>query len=158
MLEAALNREQTSRLISLIRRAQSSNGQDSFTIKTYSELTAVRTLAANQYPDVSLQTYMIHTFADNKQFEKRKISVPHKNKYREYDVHVRPLMKWALSLVDHPRLAPKFTWDAEHISKYNGYKWIRVYHEPWTGDDWWSIQVSHFIFCAFPSLIISLSL
>lgn len=54
MLEAALNREQTSRLISLIQRAQSSNGQDSFTITTYSKLTAVRTLAANQYPDVSL--------------------------------------------------------------------------------------------------------
>lgn len=100
---------------------------------------------------------MIRTVADIKQFEKRPISVPHKRQLRDYDVYVRPLMKWALSLVDHPRLATNFTWDSERISKYNGYKWIRVYHEPWTGDDWWSIQVSHFIFRAFPSLNISLS-
>ncbi|KAF7965604.1 hypothetical protein HWV62_42659 [Athelia sp. TMB] len=49
-------------------------------------------------------------------------------------------MQWALHMVDHPRLAPQFTWDAEKISKWIGYKWVHVYHEPWTADHWWSIQ------------------
>lgn len=77
------------------------------------------------------------------QFEKHTVLVPYKREEREYNVHFRPLMQWALNLVDHPRLAPQFIWDAERISKYNGYKWVRVYHEPWTADHWWQVQVSH---------------
>lgn len=53
MMEAALNHNQTARLISLIQRAQSSNNQDSFTIQSYSDLANIRTLAGEQYVDVS---------------------------------------------------------------------------------------------------------
>ncbi|KAF7980011.1 hypothetical protein HWV62_40118 [Athelia sp. TMB] len=124
MLEAALNKNQTSRLISLIRRAQAASSEDTFTIKSYSELVSVREQASKCYVD----------------FDHRTISVPYKQQTREYEVHFRPLMQWALHMVDHPRLAPQFTWDAERISKWNGYKWVRVYHEPWTADHWWSVQ------------------
>ncbi|KZP04009.1 hypothetical protein FIBSPDRAFT_904596 [Athelia psychrophila] len=45
-----------------------------------------------------------------------------------------------MNIVNHPRLAPQFTWDAEKISKFNGLNWEHVYHEPWTANDWWSVQ------------------
>lgn len=75
------------------------------------------------------------------QFSKRTVSVPYKNETRSYDVHIRPLWEWTLSLVDHPRLIGLFTFDAEKIFKFNGLRWVRCFHEPWTGDSWWKIQV-----------------
>lgn len=58
-----------------------------------------------------------------------------------YEAYHRPLWDWALGLLDHPRLASHFVWDAEKIFKFNGAKWVRLYHEPWTSNDWWNVQV-----------------
>lgn len=60
MMEAALNQSHMSRLISIIQRAQASSDQDEFTIKSYSDLAAIRQRAANQYVDVSHKTYTNH--------------------------------------------------------------------------------------------------
>jgi hypothetical protein len=75
------------------------------------------------------------------QFEKKDVVVKYKNIERYYDMHSRPLFEWALWHLDHPRIIPHFVWDAERLSKFNGVRWMRFYHEPWTGDHWWNTQV-----------------
>jgi hypothetical protein len=58
-----------------------------------------------------------------------------------FDVYVRPLWDWALDLLDNSLLAPHFVWDAQRVFKHNGTCFERFYDEPWTGDQWWKIQV-----------------
>ncbi|KAF7967708.1 hypothetical protein HWV62_33335 [Athelia sp. TMB] len=125
MQEAALNREQISRLISLIHQARLHKDGEGFTITSYSDL---KSSWDNAAAVLSVP------------FVPRTVSVPYKQGERSYELHFRPLFRWALSLVDHPRLAHEFRWDAERISKFDGHKWQRVYHEPWTAEDWWSTQ------------------
>lgn len=60
MMEAALNQRQMSRLISIIQRAQASSDQDGFTIKSYSDLAAIRQRASNQFVDVCHNPYINH--------------------------------------------------------------------------------------------------
>ena len=79
------------------------------------------------------------------EFEKHMVVVPYKKVERSYEMHCRPLWDWALGLLDHPRLISRFVWDAERISKFNGSKWVRLYHEPWTANDWWNIQVCYIL-------------
>ncbi|KAF7973288.1 hypothetical protein HWV62_15663 [Athelia sp. TMB] len=136
MQEAALNREQISRLISLIHQAGSHKDGQGFTITSYSDLkTSWDNAAAVLSTPHDMDQAVLST-----PFIPRTVSVPYKQSERSYDLHFRPLMRWALSLVDHPRLAHEFRWDAERISKFDGHKWQRVYHEPWTAEDWWSTQ------------------
>lgn len=54
--EAALNQKQVSRLISIIQRAQASDKEKGFTIKSYSDFDAIRQRASKQYVDVSSYT------------------------------------------------------------------------------------------------------
>lgn len=44
-------------------------------------------------------------------------------------------------MLHNPKLSGQWVWDAEKIFKYNGRKWIRIIHEPWTADMFWDIQV-----------------
>jgi hypothetical protein len=62
-----------------------------------------------------------------------------------YETHALPLWEWALDLLDTPALAPHFVWDAQRIYKHNGTEFEHFYNEPWTGDQWWDVQVLHFI-------------
>lgn len=54
---------------------------------------------------------------------------------------MRPLWDWAKELVQDPTLAPYFEWDAQRLSKYDGKRFERFIHEPWTADEFWDIQV-----------------
>lgn len=67
----------------------------------------------------------------------------YKGKEKEYDVWYRPLWAWARSLLREPQLANHFEWDAQRLYKHDGEEFVRFYHEPWTADRWWDIQVSH---------------
>jgi hypothetical protein len=69
------------------------------------------------------------------------VSVPYKGEQRSYDVHHRNLWDWAVDLVQHPQLAPQFHWDAEKVFMRNDDQLTRVYHEPWTADAFWDVQV-----------------
>jgi hypothetical protein len=53
----------------------------------------------------------------------------------------RPLWDWAVDLIMNPQLYPYFEWDAQRIFRRTGETTTRVYHEPWTGDAFWNIQV-----------------
>lgn len=47
-----------------------------------------------------------------------------------------------MDIIDDPRIAPHLQWDARRLFKFDGESWVRFYHEPWTGDDWYNIQAS----------------
>lgn len=74
------------------------------------------------------------------QFQLAKINVPYAKKDRTYELHHRPLWNWAKGLLDHPRLINEFTWNAQKLSKWNGHRFERFFHEPWTAGDWWNVQ------------------
>jgi|ERR1700733_4420520 hypothetical protein len=83
-------------------------------------------------------TFMVYVLL---QFDKKTIIAPYKKTERSYEVWVRPLWEWGLDLLNHPRLISKFVWDAERIFKFDGLRWVRCFHEPWTANNWWKIQV-----------------
>ncbi|KAG0696432.1 hypothetical protein DFH29DRAFT_984614 [Suillus ampliporus] len=121
-LDAALNKNQVDRLLSLMARI--SQGQAQITLKNEADLRkALDNAAAELTP-----------------FSKHEIKVPYKKEERVFEVHARPLWDWALDLLDNPLLAPHFVWDAQRIYKHNGTDFERFFNEPWTGDRWWDIQ------------------
>jgi hypothetical protein len=63
-------------------------------------------------------------------FELEKFTVPFKEDKEEYEVFFRLLWDWATDLLDDPLLIPFFVWDAQCF-----------FHEPWTANHMWDIQV-----------------
>ncbi|KAJ7088189.1 hypothetical protein C8R44DRAFT_836122 [Mycena epipterygia] len=117
-----LNRESSETLISLIRRCTSN--PDDFTLINQHELDELWELASHKCTA----------------FEPGVITIRYKNEDKNFDTYTRPLWDWALSLIQDPRLAPYFVWDAEKAYKFNGEKYVRFYHEPWTADAFWAAQ------------------
>ena len=62
---------------------------------------------------------------------------------QKFKVWNRNLMDWAAELIQDPLLFEFFEWDAQRLAKYNAEtdKWVRFINEPWTGDQWYTIQV-----------------
>jgi hypothetical protein len=58
-----------------------------------------------------------------------------------FDVLHRDLWDWAIDLIEDKHLAPYFHWDAERIFRCDGESSIRMFHEPWSADAFWSAQV-----------------
>ncbi|KDQ33978.1 hypothetical protein PLEOSDRAFT_1033035, partial [Pleurotus ostreatus PC15] len=94
------------------------------TLQSYDEMMDIWKLAANKMPG----------------FTKMPVSDVYKGESLTYDVWRRPVWDWIMKLVQDPRLAPHFEWDAKRLFKYNGESWVRFYDEPVTGDLWWEIQ------------------
>jgi hypothetical protein len=59
-----------------------------------------------------------------------------------FDFWCRSLWDWVLDLVENQSLARHFEWDAQKLYKYDGKKFIRFIHEPWTAARFWEVQVS----------------
>ncbi|KAJ7260762.1 hypothetical protein C8J57DRAFT_1072259 [Mycena rebaudengoi] len=59
---------------------------------------------------------------------------------KTYNTYTRPLWDWVLSLVQDPRLASSFVWDAEKVYRFDEDAFVRFYHEPWTADAFWEAQ------------------
>jgi hypothetical protein len=77
---------------------------------------------------------------------RRYLSVEYKKgDVRTFEVVFRPLWDWAMDLIQDERLRPHFVWDAQRLYKYNGAVFERFYHEPWTADRFWNIQVRIFV-------------
>ncbi|KAG1841947.1 hypothetical protein F4604DRAFT_1828380 [Suillus subluteus] len=121
-LDAALNKNQVDRLLSLMARI--SQGQAQITLKN----------------EADLRKALDNAVAELTPFSKHEVKVPYKKEEWVYEVHVRPLWDWVLDLLDNPLLAPHFVWDAQHVYKHNGTDFERFFNEPWTGDRWWDIQ------------------
>ena len=69
------------------------------------------------------------------------VSVPYLKTEHEFEVHVHPLMDWALNLLKDPSIGPHAVFDAEQLYKYNGEKFVHFYDEPWTGNAFWEAQM-----------------
>ncbi|KAG2130564.1 hypothetical protein BD769DRAFT_1666871 [Suillus cothurnatus] len=75
-------------------------------------------------------------------FEKHTITAQHKQEDLTFDVYTCPLWDWALDLLQDPLLVPHFVWDAQRLYKHNGAHYEHFYHEPWTAECWWNVQLS----------------
>lgn len=60
----------------------------------------------------------------------------------EFDFQHRPVWDWVEIQVQDPKLVPYFHWDAQRLSKWNGFRYVRYFEEPWTADIFWEVQVS----------------
>ncbi|KAJ7126505.1 hypothetical protein C8R43DRAFT_1028329 [Mycena crocata] len=117
-----LNHKATETLISLLHR--SGSHPEEFTLKNQRELDKLWDLASHKCTA----------------FEPGSVTIRYKNEDKEYTTYTRPLWDWARFLIEDPRLASSFVWDAEKAYKYNGESYIRFYHEPWTADAFWTAQ------------------
>ena len=75
------------------------------------------------------------------QFEKQLIHVTFADKEWEFDFWGILLWKWATNMVEDPRIASLFAWDAVELSKFDGQEWKVFIHEPFTAQRMWDIQV-----------------
>ncbi|KAJ8701072.1 hypothetical protein PTI98_004035 [Pleurotus ostreatus] len=94
------------------------------TLQSYKEMMNIWKLAANKMPG----------------FTQHSVSDVYKGKVLSYDVWRRPVWDWVMKLVQDPRLAPHFEWDAKQLFKFDGKSWIRFRDDIVTGDLWWEIQ------------------
>lgn len=60
---------------------------------------------------------------------------------RIFDMYYKPLWDWVLDQLRDRSLVPYTHWDARKLFKFDGNKWIRFIHEPYTANRWWKIQV-----------------
>ncbi|KAG1793231.1 hypothetical protein EV424DRAFT_1475677 [Suillus variegatus] len=102
--------------------------------------------AASAKEDFTLQSHNeVHTLwkmASERfmPFETSTISVPHQGEAHEYKMYSRCLWSWALDLMRDSRFASHFTFDAQHLYKFNGARFVRFIDEPWTADAFWDAQ------------------
>ncbi|KAJ7814538.1 hypothetical protein B0H13DRAFT_2242753 [Mycena leptocephala] len=108
-----LNKDSTQTLISLIQRCNASP-QD-FTLASQRELDELWELASHKCTE-------------------RTVTIQYKDEDKTYDTYVRPLWDWARSLIQDPRLASSFAWDAEKAYKFDGETYVRFYQEPWMAE------------------------
>ncbi|KAI0035349.1 hypothetical protein K488DRAFT_43506 [Vararia minispora EC-137] len=123
MLEACMNETLTDRLLKIFQSC--AEGRGKVTFRSYSDVNQAWEHASTRLAP----------------FEPEKISVQYKGEDKEFVVFSRDLWQWTLDILQHRSLALQMTWDAERISKFNGFEWVRVIHEPWTAASWWDIQV-----------------
>ncbi|KAJ7728431.1 hypothetical protein DFH07DRAFT_757234 [Mycena maculata] len=121
--ENMLNRKATDKLISLIRRC--AVNLDNFTIQNYSDMN-------KQWEGASKKCT---------KFQRYDVAVKYKGVDQIFEMHAQPLWDWTLDLIQDPRLASFFIWDAQRNYKYNGVRFIHFYTEPWTADTYWETQV-----------------
>ncbi|KAG1853942.1 hypothetical protein DFJ58DRAFT_841539 [Suillus subalutaceus] len=118
-------------------------GKDKFTFFNHKDI-------HNKWEAASHRITKHHNLTSFKaQFTKEVISVPYDGKLWDFDVHYRDLWEFATDLLGDPSLFPHFTFDAQHLSKFDGEMFVRFVDEPFTVQDFWDIQVaSHLLsFC-----------
>ncbi|KAG1756155.1 hypothetical protein EDD22DRAFT_981579 [Suillus occidentalis] len=121
-LAATMTKDQTNRLFELVRRAASA--KEDFTLQSHDEVRTLWKMASERFTP----------------FETSVISVPHQGEAHEYKMYSRCLWSWALDLMRDSRFAPHFTFDAQHLYKFNGARFVRFIDEPWTANAFWDAQ------------------
>ncbi|KAF8145268.1 hypothetical protein K438DRAFT_1910860 [Mycena galopus ATCC 62051] len=120
--ENMLNRKATNNLIALIRRC-AANLED---------------LTLENYDDMNKQWEAASKKCTN--FEKYEVKVPYKSIPQSFEMYARPLWDWTLDLIQDPRLAPCFVWDAVKLYRHDGTSFVHFWHEPWTAKAYWQLQ------------------
>lgn len=139
--ENMLNTDSTGTLISLIRRCICD--PDDFTLTGPRDLDELWELASHKCTPVRFfELNSPWSYSKYLQFEKGTVTIKYKKEDKTFDTYTRPLWDWARSLIQDPRLASCFIWDAEKAYKFHNDSYLRFYHEPWTADAFWAAQVS----------------
>ncbi|KAI0091220.1 hypothetical protein BDY19DRAFT_934569 [Irpex rosettiformis] len=120
--EAGMSHALTERLLKFIHRVRC--GETELTFKSLADVRRAWDNASILYPTFSSST----------------ISAPYNNVNYQFQFHHRSLWDWVVAQVEDPKLAQHFHWDAQHLSKFDGTKWVRFYEEPWSADMFWEVQ------------------
>ncbi|KAG1733838.1 hypothetical protein EDB19DRAFT_1896555 [Suillus lakei] len=121
-LEAALNNEQTDRLIDICRHCAAQ--LEKFMFKNHKDVRAKWDAVSQRLTG----------------FTKDMISIPFADKTWDFDVYYRDLWEWATDLLRDPHLFPYFHFDAQRLAKFNGQSFERFIDEPFTAQDFWDAQ------------------
>ncbi|KAG2350133.1 hypothetical protein BDR05DRAFT_942666 [Suillus weaverae] len=122
-LKAALNNEQTDRLLDICRCCVQQS--EKFMFHNHKDIRA-KWDAASQH----LTGFM-----------KNVISVPFTDKSWDFDVYYRDLWEWATDLLHNPDLFPHFHFNAQCLSKFNGQLFKQFVDEPFTAQHFWDAQL-----------------
>ncbi|KAG2093553.1 hypothetical protein BD769DRAFT_1615706 [Suillus cothurnatus] len=118
--EAALTHEQIDRLIRLIHRSRC----ELFTLRNHKDV-------RNTWDAAS---YKLTPFT------KEEVVVPFRGVDQTFQFYHRSLWDWAIDLLQDPEVGPHFVFDAQQLSKFDGEKFVRFIHEPWTANMFWEYQ------------------
>ncbi|KAG2046461.1 hypothetical protein BDR06DRAFT_992159 [Suillus hirtellus] len=70
------------------------------------------------------------------------LTLPYDGVDQEFTLYYQDLWDWACDLLRDPYLGPQFTFDAQHLSKFDGNTFVRFIDEPWTADAFWEAQLA----------------
>ncbi|KAI5998420.1 hypothetical protein F5J12DRAFT_724925, partial [Pisolithus orientalis] len=76
-------------------------------------------------------------------FQKSVISMPFAGETMEFDVYYCSPWDWACNLLKDSNVGPYFVFDAKHLAKFDGSSFVCFINEPWTANDFWTVQVCH---------------
>ncbi|KAG1748380.1 uncharacterized protein EDB91DRAFT_1235712 [Suillus paluster] len=112
--EAALTHKQTDRLIGLIHHSKY-------------ELCSLVQIDSRLYP-IALS------------FTKEEVIAPFQGVDQTFLFFHHSLWDWAVDLLQDREVGLHFVFDAQQLSKFNGEKFVRFIHEPWTASTFWEYQ------------------
>ncbi|KAG1781490.1 hypothetical protein EV702DRAFT_1265864 [Suillus placidus] len=118
--EAALSQPQIDRLINLLHCSK----QESFTLRNYKDVR-------------SMWNAISHRLTP---FQKQTIRVPYDGVDQEFTLYYWDLWDCACDLLRNPYVGPQFTFDTQHLSKFDRNVFVRLIDEPWTADTFWEAQ------------------
>lgn len=132
-------------LINVVRKMMEDH-EEHFLLKSHKDLDELWSDATSKYAPVcpfSLSLLQCLTLKCPKQFESNKIRVPYRESIRTYDIWNRSLKDWLTNVLDDDYLGDVIQLDARKLEKFDGEKWVRFIHQPWTADHMWNIQVHY---------------
>ncbi|KAG1744575.1 uncharacterized protein EDB91DRAFT_1236508 [Suillus paluster] len=118
--EAALSYEQLDRLIELVHHSR-------FKLFTLWNHKDVR------------DTWEVASFKMTP-FTKEEVVVPFQGIDKTFPLFHCLLWDWAMDLLQDPQVGPHFIFDPQRLLKFDGEKFIRFIHEPWTANNFWEYQ------------------
>ena len=74
----------------------------------------------------------------------------YRNEEQLFELHYRPVWDWLQELLLDQDIVSRMEWDACRLFRFNSTTgtWKRFIHEAWSANQWWSVQVSIYIFNA----------
>ncbi|KAG1758596.1 hypothetical protein EDD22DRAFT_981351 [Suillus occidentalis] len=121
-LKAALNNDQTNQLIKICHQCAIRN--DKFTFKNHKDIhrkwDAVSQCVTGFTKEVISMTYEVQSW--------------------DFEVHYRDLWEWAADLLRDPCLFLHLTFDAQHLSKFDGENFVQFIDKPYIADAFWDLQ------------------
>ncbi|KAG1871098.1 hypothetical protein C8R48DRAFT_596289 [Suillus tomentosus] len=126
--EAALSQPQIERLINLFHCSK----QEPFSLCNYKDIWNMWSATYFPLSNTRKVISIFHFNLSNK--------LPYDGVDQEFTLYYWDLWDWACNLLHNPYLGPQFTFDTQHLSKFDGNTFVRFIDEPWTVDAFWEAQ------------------